>query len=239
MFQAVPLELLAHTVRATLKPTILVEEIPLLLTSLGHIEHVRLIVMKKLKKMSQLNQSIRVARSKARADSALSDVEHNRVEDIALTRKEEIYVEEAFARGPELRAAFRKSVAEFSLMHAWETWCSPNHAELGTLLKMYFPLESLWGTDVVELEKHHLFHEGLDDDERNALLEAASTLLTLLAKYEKEKRKKLAPKPLTNTFREIYALDIDSDDLVASTIWYVNEVEEDVARIRSMLEDED
>ena len=55
---------------------------------------------------------------------------------------------------------------------------------------MYFPLESLWGTDVVELERHHLFHEGLDDDERSALLEAASTLLKLLAKYEKEKRKK-------------------------------------------------
>lgn len=116
MFQAVPLELLAHTVRATLKPTILVEEIPLLLTSLGHIEHVRLIIMKKLQKMSQLNQRIRVARSKARADGALNDVEHNRTEDIPLTRKEDIFVEEAFARGPELRAAFRKSVAEFSLM---------------------------------------------------------------------------------------------------------------------------
>ncbi len=54
-----------------------------------------------------------------------------------------------------------------------------------------------------------------------------------------ESLNRLAPKPLTNAFREIYTLDIDSDDLVASTIWYVNEVEEDVARIRSMLEDED
>ena len=77
------------------------------------------------------------------------------------------------------------------LQYAWDTWCSPKHADLDNVLRTYFPLRDLWGEDVSDVEDQYLFHQGLNEGERHALLQSASMLLALLQTYRKEKKKKL------------------------------------------------
>ncbi|KAI0090865.1 hypothetical protein BDY19DRAFT_937997 [Irpex rosettiformis] len=234
---ASPIELVAHTVRAMIKPTPLLAEIPQLLTYLGHVEYVRCVFMRHLRKMKRLDHQIRANKGKVRVDPRNS-YPPDEVEDIPLTRAERDYIEGILNKDAETRLAYRRVVSEFSLLHAWETWCSPKHAELDAVLKIYFPLESLWGAEVAGIEDQYLFHQGLNGSERYALLQAAGSLLMLLSKYGKEKKIKLAPKPSSEAFRTRYALELDIDELVETTMRYVNEVQENIARVESILEEE-
>ncbi|KAI0694187.1 hypothetical protein BC835DRAFT_1350370 [Cytidiella melzeri] len=228
-----PLHVISYAIRTIIKPTVLVAEIPRLLVHLGHVEHARAKFMNCLQEVKRLDREIRARNGDGVSQGPSGGGEV--VESVSLTNAERNYIKGVFRQQRTMRSAYRRVISEFSLLHAWDTWCSPNHERLDSLLKIYFPCHGLWGDEAAEIESQYLFHEGLDDDERDALLQTAQCQLRLLQQYVKDKKKKRSPLPASTDFRTRYALQVDIGQLVGTTMWYLNELEDSVDQVESIL----
>ena len=107
-----PIELIVYTMRAMVKPTPLIPKIPQLLDYLGHIEYVRCVFMRQLRKIRRLDQQIRMDQDKAGGHASTNET----VEVVPLTKDEREYIEGVLDGDEEMRSTYRKAVTEFSLL---------------------------------------------------------------------------------------------------------------------------